>query len=62
VASIVVSEWVKKRLFEIKEKEGHKTIDSVIRSLIPPSIVEEARRRNGTVREDERRRKERELY
>ena len=50
--SIMVSGWVKDRLLDIKEREGHKSIDSVIRSLIPQNIVEDARETNEKERRD----------
>lgn len=34
MVQINVSEWVKKRLDKLKEKEKHKSLDSVIRTLI----------------------------
>jgi len=34
MVNVVVSDWTKQKLEEIKIEEGHKSLDSVIRSLI----------------------------
>lgn len=34
MVNVVVSDWTKRKLEEIKSKEDHKSLDSVIRSLI----------------------------
>ena len=37
MVNVEISEWVKARLEEIKKREGHKSLDSVVRSLLERS-------------------------
>lgn len=45
MVNIEVSDYVKGKLEAIKEEEGHKSLDSVIRVL----ILEKGERRNGKI-------------
>lgn len=34
MTNVEISEWVKAKLEEVKKREGHKSLDSVVRALL----------------------------